>query len=88
MATCACWRYLARNCDHELITISRQASQPVRSNFLSIQTQMTPKMRTVLVDWLINVHYQFKLLPETLYMGIGIMDRFFQVAYEPRVAGA
>ena len=36
-------------------------------------------MRSVLVDWLINVHHQFKMLPESLYMGIGVMDRFFQV---------
>lgn len=35
-------------------------------------------MRSVLVDWLVNVHHQFKLLPESLYMGIWLMDRFFQ----------
>jgi len=45
---------------------------------LSIQREMTPKMRSVLVDWILNVHYQFKLLPETLYLGVSIMDRFFQ----------
>jgi cyclin B len=55
-----------------------EKSQALRANFLSIQREMTPKMRSVLVDWLINVHHQFKLLPETLYMGIAIMDRFFQ----------
>lgn len=35
-------------------------------------------MRSVLVDWLVNIHKQFKLLPETLYMGVSIMDRFFE----------
>lgn len=34
-------------------------------------------MRSVLVDWLVNVHAQFRLLPETLYLGISVMDRFF-----------
>lgn len=43
-----------------------------------MQKEMTPKMRSVLVDWLVNVHHQFKLLPESLYMGVWIMDRFFQ----------
>jgi cyclin B len=55
-----------------------ETKQTVKSNFLSIQKEMTPKMRSVLVDWLINVHHQFRLLPETLYLGISIMDRFFQ----------
>lgn len=56
-----------------------QKRQTISSNFLSIQKEMTPKMRSVLVDWLVNVHHQFKLLPESLYMGVWIMDRFFQV---------
>jgi len=55
-----------------------EKSQALSADFLSVQREMTPKMRSVLVDWLINVHHQFKLLPETLYMGIAVMDRFFQ----------
>lgn len=55
-----------------------EEEQCIRPNFLSIQREMTPRMRSVLIDWLINVHHQFKLLPETLYLGIAIMDRFFQ----------
>lgn len=47
------------------------------TNFLSLQREMTPKMRSVLVDWLVNIHAQFRLLPETLYLGISVMDRFF-----------
>jgi len=37
------------------------------------------KMRSVLLDWLIEVHGQFKLLQETLYMTSAILDRFLQV---------
>merc|ERR1711928_191419 len=37
------------------------------------------KMRGVLIDWLIEVHSQFKLLQETLYMTIFIIDKFLQV---------
>ena len=36
-------------------------------------------MRGVLIDWLIEVHSQFKLLQETLYMTIFIIDKFLQV---------
>ena len=33
-------------------------------------------MRTVLVDWLIEVHLKFKLLPETLYLTVNLIDRY------------
>lgn len=55
-----------------------ERKQSVSHSFLSIQKEMTPKMRSVLVDWLVNIHHQFKLLPETLYMGVSLMDRFFE----------
>ena len=35
-------------------------------------------MRAVLLDWLIEVHCQFRLLQETLYMAVGILDRFLE----------
>jgi len=37
-----------------------------------------PKMRSVLVDWLVGVHLQFKLLPETVYTTVAILDRYMQ----------
>ena len=37
------------------------------------------KMRAVLIDWLVEVHSQFKLLQETLYMTVYVIDRFLQV---------
>ncbi|AMD20702.1 HDL042Cp [Eremothecium sinecaudum] len=35
-----------------------------------------PSMRAILVDWLIEVHLKFQLLPEALYLAINIMDRY------------
>jgi len=40
---------------------------------------VTDKMRGVLIDWLIEVHQQFNMLQETLYMAIYIIDKFLQV---------
>merc|ERR1712116_101940 len=37
------------------------------------------KMRAVLVDWLVEVQVQFKLLQETLFSTISIVDRFLAV---------
>ncbi|KAL0127477.1 hypothetical protein PUN28_005629 [Cardiocondyla obscurior] len=36
-------------------------------------------MRSVLVDWLVEVHEQFRLMQETLYLTIAIIDRFLQL---------
>jgi len=36
-------------------------------------------MRAVLIDWLVSVHIQFKLLPETVYTAVSILDRYMQV---------
>lgn len=38
--------------------------------------EITPKMRAILVDWLIQVHMRFHLLPETLFLTINILDRY------------
>jgi len=35
-------------------------------------------MRTILVDWLIEVHLKFKLRPETLYLTVNLTDRFLE----------
>ena len=35
---------------------------------------------TILQSWLIQVHSQFNLLQETLYLTVAILDRFLQVS--------
>lgn len=35
-------------------------------------------MRAILVDWLIEVHYKFKLLPETLFLTVNLIDRYLE----------
>ena len=48
------------------------------------QPEMNEKMRSILVDWLIEVHHKFELMPETLYLTINIIDRFLSVKTVPR----
>ena len=33
-------------------------------------------MRSILIDWLVQVHLRFRLLPETLFLCINLVDRF------------
>lgn len=54
--------------------------QSISEEYLShVKSTIMPKMRAVLVDWLIQVHQQFNLLQETLYLTIAVLDRFLQV---------
>jgi cyclin B len=41
-----------------------------------------PTMRTILVDWLVDVHGRFKMLQETLYLTVSVMDSFLQVTLQ------
>lgn len=47
------------------------------ANFLcrTIQDEISEKYRQYLVDWLAELHYKFKMWPETLYVTVGIIDK-------------
>lgn len=45
-------------------------------DYMDNQTEIEWSMRTTLVDWLIQVHARYHLLPETLWIAINVMDRF------------
>ncbi|KAM0274410.1 hypothetical protein ACHAQH_007879 [Verticillium albo-atrum] len=45
-------------------------------NYMEHQDDLEWKTRGILVDWLIEVHTRFTLLPETLFLAINIIDRF------------
>uniref|UniRef100_A0A7C9EZS4 Uncharacterized protein n=1 Tax=Opuntia streptacantha TaxID=393608 RepID=A0A7C9EZS4_OPUST len=47
------------------------------------QLDINERMRAILVDWLIEVHYKFELMEETLYLTVNLIDRF--LALQPVV---
>ncbi len=44
--------------------------------YMNSQTELEWRMRGILVDWLLEVHTRFRLLPETLFLAVNIIDRF------------
>ena len=50
----------------------------IEHTYMSHQTEINDKIRAILVDWIVEAHYKFKLLPETLYITINIIDRFLE----------
>jgi len=45
-------------------------------NYLDRQPEISPRMRAILLEWLVEVHYKFKLVPDTLYLCINLIDRY------------
>merc|ERR1712117_278493 len=59
-----------------------ELKQAVRPGYLGADGSkvgpIKPRMRNFLVDWLIEVHQQFSLIQETLYLTVAVLDRFLQ----------
>lgn len=49
-----------------------------------VQKDINEKMRGILIDWLVDVHLKFKLVPETLYMTVNLIDRYLSLFAVPR----
>ena len=43
------------------------------------QKEINEKMRSILIDWLIDVHHKFRFSDETLFMTVFIIDRYLSV---------
>ena len=56
-----------------------------RPGYMVLQVHINEKMRSILIDWLVEVHHKFKLVDESLFLTVNIVDRFlekFQVSRE------
>jgi hypothetical protein len=45
-------------------------------HYMKSQTDINEKMRSILIDWLVEVHLKFRLVPETLFLTINLIDRY------------
>lgn len=45
-------------------------------SYMDGQNEITWGMRQTLVDWLLQVHLRYHMLPETLWIAVNIVDRF------------
>ena len=63
---------------HEIFEYMKQLEITTMPNpqYMDNQGELEWKMRGILVDWLLEVHTRFRLLPETLFLAVNIIDRF------------
>ena len=50
----------------------------VNPEYMSKQTDINSRMRAILIDWLIDVHLKYKLVPQTMYIAVNLIDRFLE----------
>lgn len=48
------------------------------STYMNEQTDVTARMRSILIDWIVEVHQKFKMQPQTLHICVNILDRFLE----------
>lgn len=53
--------------------------RPLPDYIEKVQKDVTPSMRGVLVDWLVEVAEEYKLLSETLHLTVSYIDRFLSL---------
>ncbi|OGM41546.1 G2/mitotic-specific cyclin [Aspergillus bombycis] len=46
------------------------------AHYMDNQAEIQWSMRSVLMEWLVQVHHRFSLLPETLFLCVNYIDRF------------
>ncbi|KAL4567537.1 hypothetical protein LXL04_023124 [Taraxacum kok-saghyz] len=54
------------------------------TDYINSQPDLNAKMRSILIDWLIEVHRKFELMPESLYLTVNIVDRYLSMKTVPR----
>mmetsp|Transcript_14373 Transcript_14373/g.20020 ORF Transcript_14373/g.20020 Transcript_14373/m.20020 type:complete len:370 (+) Transcript_14373:187-1296(+) len=56
----------------------KELTTSVRPVYMESQQHINERMRSILVDWLVEVHLKFKLVPETLYLTVNLIDRYVE----------
>ena len=58
--------------------LTERSTQP-DGFYMRRQRNINENVRAILVDWVISIHAKFKLLSETLYLTINLVDRYCSI---------
>lgn len=53
-----------------------EASTIPNPNYMAQQKELNENVRAILIDWIFEVHLKFKLLPESLFLTVNVIDRY------------
>ena len=69
-------RFIVFHCIALILLKAESKRRPLPDFIEVVQKDVTPNMRSILVDWLVEVAEDYKLLSDTLYLSISYIDRF------------
>ncbi|KAL6546940.1 hypothetical protein OROMI_022661 [Orobanche minor] len=56
-----------------------EGQNPLLKNYMGKQRHITPQMRAILINWLVEVHLKFDLMEETLFLTVALLDRYLSL---------
>ena len=56
----------------------REIATQVDRRYMESQPNVNERMRSILIDWLVEVHLKFKLVPDTLYLTVYLIDKYLE----------
>ncbi|CAL1375147.1 unnamed protein product [Linum trigynum] len=74
-----CSQYASDIYKHMLVT---ELDQRTSANYMeTLQSDVTANMRGILIDWLVEVAEEYKLVPDTLYLTVNLIDRYLSQTF-------
>ena len=58
---------------------SETRRRPATTYMESVQTDINPTMRSILVDWLVEVGQEYRLSSDTLFLSVALIDRYLSL---------
>ncbi|KAF0693773.1 Aste57867_15272 [Aphanomyces stellatus] len=71
----SCWQYAADIHKYYFEVEKHRSASP---SYMLDQVDVNSKMRSILVDWLVDVHYKYNLLEQTLHIAVNLIDRHLE----------
>ena len=56
--------------------IAKEENYLPEKDYMLKQNDINHRMRAILIDWLIDVHNKYKLVPQTMYISVNLIDRY------------
>lgn len=65
---------------YKIIRVTELERRPSTDYMEKLQQDVNPNMRAILIDWLVEVSEEYKLVPDTLYLTVNLIDRFLSIS--------
>ncbi|CAJ1973765.1 unnamed protein product [Sphenostylis stenocarpa] len=66
---------------YNIIRVTELKRKPLTNYMDKLQTDINPSMRGILVDWLVEVSEEYRLVPDALYLTVNLIDRYLSTTF-------